>query len=80
MSPDADTTLLFTKPTTVPGATELGAGQVVEFLVGFSNKGDKDFVIETLDASFRWVILFPRCYVVGETKRCQFCAEFYVTL
>ena len=52
-SPDADTTLLFTKPATVPGATELGAGQVVEFLVGFSNKGDKDFVIETLDASFR---------------------------
>lgn len=50
-SPDADTYLLFTKPTS-PG--ELPAGQVVRLLVGFTNKGDKDFVVENMEASFRY--------------------------
>merc|ERR1712004_713522 len=45
VSPDADTTLLFTKPTQASGGSvELPAGKIVEFLVGFANKGDKDFV------------------------------------
>ncbi|KAJ8941963.1 hypothetical protein NQ314_010182 [Rhamnusium bicolor] len=51
-SPDADTTLLFVKP--VP----TGASQFVEFLVGFRNKGDQDFIIETLEASFRYPMNF----------------------
>ncbi len=39
----------------VPQSVELPAGQVVEFLVGFKNKGASgDFVVETLDASFRY--------------------------
>lgn len=50
---DADTFLLFTKPKQ-KGSVELPAGQVVEFLVGFTNRGESDFVIETLDASFRY--------------------------
>ncbi len=33
---------------------ELPAGVMVKFLVGFYNKGDKDFIVETLDASFRY--------------------------
>ena len=26
----------------------------MKFLVGFTNKGDKDFIVETMDASFRY--------------------------
>jgi len=59
VSPDIDTTILFTRPTQLSAAsTELPAGKIVEFLVGFSNKGDGDFVIETLDASFRYPMDF----------------------
>ena len=32
---------------------ELPAGQVTEFLVGFSNTGDQDMVVEALEASLR---------------------------
>lgn len=55
-SPDADTTILFTKPANNP--QELPAGQVVEFLVGFLNRGKQDFVLETLEASFRYPLDF----------------------
>lgn len=59
VSPDADTTILFTKPAQAAGGSvELPAGKIVEFLVGFSNKGDNDFVIESLEASFRYPMDF----------------------
>lgn len=55
-SPDADTFFLFTKPS---GASlELAAGKDVQFLVGFTNKGTKDFLVETMDASFRYPMDF----------------------
>merc|ERR1712080_678247 len=56
-SNDADTTILFTKP---PGTTslELPAGQVVEFMVGFTNKGDSDMLVESLEASLRYPMDF----------------------
>ena len=50
-SPDADTHLLFTKPSL---GTDLVAGQTVTFLVGFTNNADTDFVVESLEASFRY--------------------------
>lgn len=50
-SEDADTYLLFTKPTSM---AEFPAGQMVRLLVGFTNKGDKEFIVETMDASFRY--------------------------
>lgn len=37
---------------------ELPAGVPVEFLVGFRNKGNQDFVLETLEASFRYPMDF----------------------
>lgn len=37
---------------------ELPAGNIVEFLVGFINKGESDFVLESLDASFRYAMDF----------------------
>lgn len=55
-SPDADTVILFTKPT--GSGADLPAGKLVEFLVGFTNNGDKDFVLDTIDASFRYPMDF----------------------
>lgn len=56
-SPDAETIILFTNPIATPGNTlELPAGKVAEFLVGFSNKGKQDMVLELLDASFRYAM------------------------
>lgn len=58
-SPDADTHLLFTRPLYVPGAQfELPGGQPVEFLIGFLNKGLDEFVVESVEASFRYPMDF----------------------
>jgi len=38
----------------VSGQPELHAGKPVEFLIGFTNKGNQGFILETLDASFRY--------------------------
>lgn len=58
-SPFANTYLLFTKPLEVSGTQmELPAGYPVEFLVGFSNKGPEEFVIESVEASFRYPMDF----------------------
>uniref|UniRef100_A0A4D5RCL2 Translocon-associated protein subunit alpha n=1 Tax=Ixodes scapularis TaxID=6945 RepID=A0A4D5RCL2_IXOSC len=55
-SPDGDTFLLFTKPQGFQ--SKLPAGKEVHFLVGFTNKGSKDFVLDTMDASFRYPMDF----------------------
>ncbi|TWW70618.1 translocon-associated protein subunit alpha isoform X1 [Takifugu rubripes] len=47
-SPNADTTILFVKGEDFP------ANNIVKFLLGFTNKGSEDFVVESLDASFRY--------------------------
>ncbi|XP_064409463.1 translocon-associated protein subunit alpha [Latimeria chalumnae] len=47
-SPSADTTILFVKGEDFP------ANNIVKFLVGFTNKGSEEFVVESLDASFRY--------------------------
>jgi translocon-associated protein subunit alpha len=57
-SPDGETNILFIKPRPglggLSGSAELHSGKVVEFLVGFLNKGNQGFTLETLDASFRY--------------------------
>lgn len=50
-SPDADATILFTKPV---NTNDLPSGQIVRFVVGFKNTGESDFTVESLDASFRY--------------------------
>ncbi|GFN92251.1 translocon-associated protein subunit alpha [Plakobranchus ocellatus] len=50
-SPDADTFILFTKPN---NPLELPAGKQVRILVGFTNKGNVDFNVESMEASFRY--------------------------
>ncbi|XP_015119403.1 translocon-associated protein subunit alpha [Diachasma alloeum] len=58
-SADADTTILFTKPVLSPlSSLELPGGHVVEFLVGFTNKGKTDFTLETLETSLRYPMDF----------------------
>ncbi|XP_020720539.2 translocon-associated protein subunit alpha [Bombus terrestris] len=58
-SSDADTIILFTKPVNNGLSTlELPAGNIVEFLVGFTNKGESDFILQSLDASFRYSMEF----------------------
>ena len=34
--------------------SDLPSGQVVRFLVAFRNGGDQDFLVESMDASFRY--------------------------
>jgi len=51
-SPDIDSFFLFTKPSQT--SLELPAGNEVHFLVGFANKGTKDYVVDSMDASFRY--------------------------
>lgn len=34
--------------------SELPAGEMVKVLVGFHNKGDNDFIVESMDAAFRY--------------------------
>lgn len=54
-SPDASTLLLFTKPLYTSGQQfELPAGQSVDFLIGFLNNGLDNFVVESVEASFRY--------------------------
>merc|ERR1712137_1260231 len=49
---DAETTILFTKP--AGSASDLPAGKVAEFLVGFTNKGNQDMLIESVEAAFHY--------------------------
>merc|ERR1712136_598860 len=51
-SPDAETTILFTKP--AGSASDLPAGKVAEFLIGFSNKGNQEMLIESVEAAFHY--------------------------
>ncbi|XP_067233666.1 translocon-associated protein subunit alpha isoform X3 [Chanodichthys erythropterus] len=47
-SPNADTTILFVKGEDFP------ANNIVKFLLGFTNKGSESFIVDSLDASFRY--------------------------
>ncbi|KAL4235131.1 SWI/SNF and RSC complex subunit Ssr1 [Mactra antiquata] len=50
-SPDADATILFTKPV---NSNDLPSGQVVRFIVGFKNTGENDFEVKSMETSFRY--------------------------
>jgi translocon-associated protein subunit alpha len=50
-SPDVETYILFTHPS---NTKDFPAGSIVKFLVGFYNKGDKEFFVDNLDCSFRY--------------------------
>ncbi|XP_078689848.1 translocon-associated protein subunit alpha-like [Branchiostoma floridae x Branchiostoma belcheri] len=52
-SPDADTTVLFTTTNTLQDQ-QIPATKLVRVLVGFTNKGDKDFIVESMEGAFRY--------------------------
>lgn len=54
--PDADTYFLVTKPTGL--GNQLPAGKDVSFLVGFTNKGKNNFLVESMEGSFRYAMDF----------------------
>jgi translocon-associated protein subunit alpha len=56
-SKDADAMILFTKPA---GTTnmELPAGQITEFLVGFTNNGESEMIVDNVEASLRYPMDF----------------------
>lgn len=56
--PRADLAVLFTKPAVGIEQPELPAGRPVEILVGVSNTGNEDLVLESLEASFRYPMDF----------------------
>ncbi|CAO1390641.1 unnamed protein product [Diamesa serratosioi] len=58
-SSDVNTQLLFTRPLYTAGSQlELPGGVPVEFLIGFMNKGKSDFIIDSVEASFRYPMDF----------------------
>lgn len=56
-SDEADVTFMFTRPV-VEKPYEFPIGKEVHFLVGFKNKAQKDFQIQTMDASFKYELDF----------------------
>jgi len=58
-SAEVNTTVLFIEPTHVSlTSLELPGGAPVEFLVGFTNRGEADYVVESLEASFHYPMDF----------------------
>ena len=50
--------------------TDLPAGQITEFLVGFTNKGSQDMVVDTLEAAFHYPMDFS--YVIQNFSAIQY--------
>jgi translocon-associated protein subunit alpha len=53
-SPDVQTSFLFTNL----HSRELVAGQIVKFLAGLANKGEKDIIVKSCETSFRYPLDF----------------------
>ncbi|VDK44516.1 unnamed protein product [Anisakis simplex] len=50
-SPDAYVSFLFTQP---ENSKDLPGGKLVKFLIGFHNRGEKDFIVRHCETSFRY--------------------------
>lgn len=57
-SSDVQVNFLFTSKSPEPNTKELVASQLTKFLIGFSNRGEKDFVVKAIDTSFRYPMDF----------------------
>jgi len=68
-SPDVETTILFTKPAGT-SSLDIPAGEIAEFLVGFSNKGSQEMIIETVEAAFHYPMDFS--YVIQNFSSIQY--------
>lgn len=61
-SPDVKTTFLIRSPVDAQMTKELYAGSDAEFVIGFQNKGDKDFHVLYSEASFRHPMDFRQIF------------------
>uniref|UniRef100_A0A0N4ZNP0 Translocon-associated protein subunit alpha n=1 Tax=Parastrongyloides trichosuri TaxID=131310 RepID=A0A0N4ZNP0_PARTI len=61
-SPDVKTTFLITSPIDAQMTKELYAGSDANFVIGFQNKGDKDFHVLFSEASFRHPMDFRQSF------------------
>ncbi|MFH4975424.1 hypothetical protein AB6A40_002133 [Gnathostoma spinigerum] len=50
-SPDASVVFIFTQP---ENSKDLPSGKLVKFLIGFQNRGEKDFIVQSCETSFRY--------------------------
>ncbi|KIH56829.1 Translocon-associated protein, alpha subunit [Ancylostoma duodenale] len=57
-SSDAVVSFIFTQPADANTVKELYGGKVVKFLIGFQNRGEKDFLIKHSETSFRYPMDF----------------------
>ena len=58
-SPDADVIIHFTSdPAAISKGKEIAGGKLCEILVGFTNNGNQDFVLDWLEASLRYPMDF----------------------
>lgn len=57
-SADALVSFIFTQPYSANTAKELYGGKVVKFLIGFQNRGEKDFIVKHSETSFRYPMDF----------------------
>ncbi|KAE9416275.1 hypothetical protein Angca_005219 [Angiostrongylus cantonensis] len=57
-SADAVVSFIFTQPYSANTAKELYGGKVVKFLIGFQNRGEKDFIVKHSETSFRYPMDF----------------------
>ncbi|CAJ0955032.1 unnamed protein product, partial [Mesorhabditis belari] len=53
-SSDAALSFLFTQPSSANVNRELVAGKLVKYLIGFQNRGEKDFIVKFSESSFRY--------------------------
>lgn len=58
------------KLTTNIFTSDIPAGEIAEFLVGFSNKGSQDMIIETVEAAFHYPMDFS--YVIQNFSAIQY--------
>jgi len=65
-SPDAQASIYFIDP---PSAHEIFAGKLVSFLIGFANKGEKDFIVHVTEPSFRYPMDFSYAMLNLTTAR-----------
>ncbi|KAL3089815.1 hypothetical protein niasHT_020257 [Heterodera trifolii] len=57
-SSDVQSSFLFTNLKSGASTRDLIAGEIVKFLVGFANKGEKDFIVKHCETSFRYPLDF----------------------
>ncbi|KAK5980739.1 Translocon-associated complex TRAP alpha subunit [Trichostrongylus colubriformis] len=71
-SADAVVSFIFTQPADANIVKEIVGGKVVKFLIGFQNRGEKDFIVKHSETSFRYPMDFSyylQNFTLGQYNR-----------